>query len=142
LGLARVYVYAFHNIGEAMAETQQAQRLGFQGGPRESAQQADGYLYRAEWELSRARQVANTNKDEAEKWLQMSRADTESARKLYEPLVGFSNVSTNLEQVYRDRSQQAELEDTVLQDAPATAASAKRKTTKRSAKRTHWWQWW
>src|SRR6202012_3679128 len=98
LGLARVYVYAFHNIGEAMAETQQAQRLGFQGGPRESAQQADGYLYRAEWELGRARQAANTNKDEAEKWLQMSRADTESARKLYEPLVGFSNVSTNLEQ--------------------------------------------
>jgi serine/threonine protein kinase len=147
LALARVYVYAFHNIGEAMAETQQAQRLGFQGGPRESAQQADGYLYRAEWELGRARQVAKSNKDEAGKWLQMSRADTESARKLYEPLVGFSNVSTNLEQVYRDRSQQAELEDTVLQEEPADSApaktdTAKRKSTKRPAKRTHWWQWW
>jgi serine/threonine protein kinase len=141
LGLARVYVYAFHNIGEAMAETQQAQRLGFQGGPRESAQQADGYLYRAEWELGRARQAANASKDEAEKWLQMSRADTESARKLYEPLVGFSNVSTNLEQVYRDRSQQAELEETVLQEQPAATSPVKHKTTKRPAKRTHWWQW-
>ncbi|HEY1950556.1 MAG TPA: serine/threonine-protein kinase [Bryobacteraceae bacterium] len=141
LGLARVYVYAFHNIGEAMAETQQAQRLGFQGGPRESAQEADGYLYRAEWELGRARQAANTNKDEAEKWLQMSRADTESARKLYEPLVGFSNVSTNLEQVYRDRNQQAELEDMVLQEQPTAVAPVKHKTTKRPTKRTHWWQW-
>jgi serine/threonine protein kinase len=144
LGLARVYVYAFHNIGEAMAETQQAQRLGFQGGPRESAQQADGYLYRAEWELGRARQEAKSNKDEAGKWLQMSRADTESARQLYEPLVGFSNVSTNLEQVYKDRSQQAELEDTVLQEEPIDTAAppVKKKSTKRPAKRTHWWQLW
>ena len=91
--------------------------------------------------MGRARQAANTNKDEAEKWLQMSRADTESARKLYEPLVGFSNVSTNLEQVYRDRNQQAELEDTVLQEQPTAVAPVKHKTTKRPAKRTHWWQW-
>ena len=144
LGLARVYVYAFHNIGEAMAETQQAQRLGFQGGPRESAQQADGYLYRAEWELGRARQSVKTNKDEAGKWLQMSQADTESARKLYEPLVGFSNVSTNLEQVYKDRSQQAELEDAVLREdsSDTGAAPVKKKSSKRQVKKTHWWQLW
>ncbi|HMF74392.1 MAG TPA: serine/threonine-protein kinase [Bryobacteraceae bacterium] len=142
LGLARVYVYAFHNIGEAMAESQQAQRLGFQGGPRETAQQADGYLYRSEWELGRARQAAGKNLDEAGKWLQMSRADTENARKLYEPLVGFSNVSASLEQLYRDRSQQNDLEATIQQDSPAPPEPAKRKSVKRPAKRTHWWQLW
>ncbi len=105
LGLARLYVYAFRNIGEAMPEFQQAMNLGFQLGPREATQEADGYLYRSEWELGQARKVASNNKEEADKWLDMSKADSDRARSLYEPLVGYSNVSSNLEQIYQDRAE-------------------------------------
>jgi hypothetical protein len=101
LGLARLYIYAFHNVGEAMAEFQQAQRLGFPLGPREAAEQADGYLFRSEWELSRARRAASGDREQATRWLQMSRSDIESARKLYEPLLGFANVSASLEQAHQ-----------------------------------------
>jgi serine/threonine protein kinase len=121
LGLARLYVYAFRNIGEADAEFQQAEQLGFHLGPREQSQKADGYMYRSEFELARARRAAPKNRDEAEKWLQMSRDDIENARKLYEPLVGFANVSANLEQLYQDRSEQIKLEEASLQSQPSSS---------------------
>ena len=88
-----------------MPEFQQAEKLGYQLGPREAAQEADGYLYRSEWELAQARKAVAANKDEADKWLDMSKADSERARSLYEPLVGYSNVSINLEQTYKDRAE-------------------------------------
>jgi hypothetical protein len=40
----------------------------------------------------------------------MCDTDIENARKLYEPLVGFSNVSTNLEQLEQIKLEQASLE--------------------------------
>jgi hypothetical protein len=105
LGLARLYVYAFRNIGEAMPEFTQAINLGYKLGPRETTEEADGYLYRSEWELGQARKAAPNNKEEADKWLEMSKNDSERARTLYEPLVGYSNVSANLEQIYKDRAE-------------------------------------
>jgi len=110
LGLARLNVYAFHNIGEADAEFQQAEQLGYHLGPRELVQRADGYMFRSQYELAKARRAAPKNKDEAERWLQMCRDDIENARKLYEPLVGFSNVSTNLEQLDQIKLEQASIE--------------------------------
>jgi len=114
LGLARLYIYVSHNIGEADAEFQQAEQLGFHLGPRELTQKADGYMYRSQFELARARRAAPRNKDEAERWLQMCNDDIDNARKLYEPLVGFSNVSTSLEQL-----DQIKLEQTSLEAQPA-----------------------
>jgi serine/threonine protein kinase len=110
LGLAWLYVYTSHNIGEADAEFQQAEQLGFHLGPREHAQKADGYLFRSQYELAHARRAAAKNRDEAERWLQMCNDDIENARKLYEPLVGFSNVSTSLEQLEQIKLEQASLE--------------------------------
>ena len=106
LGLARLYVDSFRNIGEAMPEFQQAERLGYQLGPREATEEADGYFYRSEWALAHARKASANNHDEADKWLAMSKADSDRARGLYEPLVGYSNVSANLEQIYQDRAEQ------------------------------------
>ncbi len=106
LGLARLYVYSFRNIGEAMPEFQQAENLGYKLGPREATEEADGYLYRSEWELAHARKASATNQDAADKWLSMSKADAERARSLYEPLVGYSNVSANLEQIDQDKAEQ------------------------------------
>jgi hypothetical protein len=115
-----------------MAEFQQAQRLGFLLGPREAAEQADGYLYRSEWELSRARGAASSDKDEATRWLQMSRADIENARKLYEPLVGFANVSASLEQAHKYRVELNRLEaESVDPPVPKPAPHRKQKGSHR-----------
>lgn len=125
LGLARLYIYTFHNVGEAMAEFQQAQRLGFPLGPREAAEQADGYLFRSEWELSRARGVASRDRDEAARWLEMSRGDIENARKLYEPLLGFANVSASLETAHRYGVEVTRLE-AAADDPPVVKAPHRR----------------
>ncbi|MBV8071258.1 MAG: protein kinase [Acidobacteriaceae bacterium] len=117
LGLARVYVYALHNIGQAMAEFHEAQRLGYQSGPREAEEQADGFLFRAKWEFARARNSGD-DKAQAAKWLELARADTRRARLLYEPIAGFSNVSTSLERVYQDENEESKLETASL---PASA---------------------
>jgi eukaryotic-like serine/threonine-protein kinase len=110
LGLARVYIYGYHNIGQALAEFHQAEQLRFHLGPRETQEEADGYMFRAEWELGRAKLTQlNTPKDTA-KWLQLAHDDIQRARKLYEPIVGFSNVNENLEHIYQDQNEQAELE--------------------------------
>ena len=39
-----------------MAELHEAQRLGFEPGPRETEEEADGYRFRATAELDQARQ--------------------------------------------------------------------------------------
>jgi hypothetical protein len=67
-------------------------------------------MFRAQYELAQARRVAPRNKDAAERWLLDCGNDIENARKLYEPLVGFSNVSTNLEQLDQIKLDQASLE--------------------------------
>lgn len=110
LGLARIYVYQFHNIGRALAEFQQAAQLGYKLGPREMEQEADGYLFRAEAELARAKRTPPHAKQDRAKWLQLARDDIERANDLYEPIVGFSNVNTNLEQLHQDRDEQAKLQ--------------------------------
>jgi hypothetical protein len=117
LGLARLYVYSFRNIGEAMPEFQQAESLGYKLGPREATEEADGYLYRSEWELAHARKASATSQDAADKWLSMSKADAERARSLYEPLVGYSNVSANLEQIDQDRAEQDRIATVLSQGA-------------------------
>ncbi len=110
LGLARIYVYELHNMGRALAEFHQAEQLGDKLGPRETEQEADGYLFRAESELARAKRMPASDKRDRPKWLQMARDDMQRAADLYEPIIGFSNVSTNLEQLHQDRDEQAKLQ--------------------------------
>ena len=109
LGLARLYIYNFRNVGRAVAEFSDAERFGFKAGPREFEQQADGYLLRAEQELQQA-QKANETREEISKYLLLAQGDLERARNLYEPIAGFSNVSTSLNRLYRDRGRQQTLQ--------------------------------
>jgi len=113
LGLARIYVYSLKNIGKAMAELHEAQRLGFQPGPREIEQEADGYRFRAAAELSEARKFRATSKTLEERYLRLAERDFERARQLYEPIVGFSNVSLALRQVDDDDRTRRELNDSL-----------------------------
>ncbi len=137
LGLARVYIYAFHNIGQALAEFHQAEQLGYRPGPKESQQQADGYLFRAEWELSHAKHVAPNSRGETAKWLQLARTDIERARSLYEPIVGFSNVSANLDQVYQDSNEQSKLQTAYLR-LISTKPNVKPRFPKRNSNGKRW----
>lgn len=134
LGLARVYIYALHNIGQALAEFHEAQRLGYHPGPREAEEEADGFQFRARWELARAKQLVS-DKTQAAKWLQMAHTDTERARSLYEPIAGFSNVSASLERVYQDESEQAK-----LQTAAFETSSPKQKPSSLKRWIKHLWQ--
>ena len=111
LGLARIYVYSFKNVGRAMAELHAAQRLGFQPGPRELEQEADGYRFRATAELVEARKHAGKSRALQARFLRLAQRDFERARQLYEPIVGFSNVSLALRQVDDDDRTRQELDE-------------------------------
>jgi len=134
LGLARIYVYEFHNVGRAVAELHQANQLGYKLGPREIEQQADGYLFRAEFELGRAKRTPSSARQDRSKWLQLAHDDMERARNLYEPIAGYSNVSTNLEQLHQDRDEQAKLQMENVQLVTARPRPVKHYAS------THRWQ--
>ena len=111
LGLARIYVYAVKNIGKAVAELHEAAGLGFQAGPRELEEEADGYRFRAGAELAEARQAHGASRPTEERHLRLAQRDFERARQLYEPILGFSNVSLALRQVDDDDRARQELND-------------------------------
>jgi hypothetical protein len=110
VGMARVYVSCFHNIGQALGELHLAEQFGYKLGPREMEEEADGYLFRAEAELTKARHSTN----DRPKWLTMARDDMDRARELYVPIAGFANVSSALEQLDEDQQTQVQLETASL----------------------------
>jgi hypothetical protein len=116
LALARLYIYNFRNIGRALAEFSNAERLGFRSGPREFEQQGDGYLLRAEQEIQQAQGAGESRADSA-KYLSLAQGDLERARNLYEPIAGFSNITANLNRLYRDRAKLQALQEKFKQAA-------------------------
>ncbi len=124
LALARVYTYSYTNVGRALAELRQAERLGFRFGPREMEEQGDGYLLRAELELQGARKSGISLPDR-NNTLRLTRSDLERARNLYEPISGFSNVGVSLNRLEADQSQVEHL----TQPPPA---KSRRKPARRS----------
>jgi serine/threonine protein kinase/tetratricopeptide (TPR) repeat protein len=130
LGLARVHVYSIKNVGQALAEFHQAQRLGFQLGPREIEQQADGYRLRAGAELSDAKRYGAKSRALEERYLRLARRDFDRARQLYEPIQGFSNVTVALRQVDDDDRTRQQLEDSLTR----TIAKRQRRSSARSSR--------
>lgn len=118
LGLARIHVYAMKNVGNAIAELHEAQGLGFQLGPREMEEEADGYRFRAGQELSEARKYGKTSREMEARYLRMAQRDFDRARQLYEPIAGFSNVSVALRQVDDDDRAREQLDEFLKQPAP------------------------
>ena len=125
LGLARIYVYYAKNVGKAIAELHEAQRLGFQLGPRETEQEADGYRFRASVELSEAQKFRGASRAMEERYLRMAQRDFTRARELYEPILGFSNVNVALHQVDDEDLTRQQLDD-VLKKPPVKATKTKK----------------
>ena len=136
LGLARIDVYSLKNIGKAIAELQEAQALGFEPGPREIEEKADGYRFRATAELNQARRANEISKTEEARYLRLAQRDFDRARQLYEPIEGFSNVSVALRQVDDDdRARQG------MADALAKKPKPKSRSNQQpryATRRTHW----
>jgi serine/threonine protein kinase len=78
LGLARLYVYSYRNVGPALAELREAQRLGYRPGAREVQETADGYRLRAEWEMLRAKYTLP--KSAEKRWVAMAKSDVQRAQ--------------------------------------------------------------
>jgi len=133
LGLVRIYVYSLKNMGQAMAELREAEHLGFKPGPRELEQQADGYRFRATTELAEARKAHGSSSANEERYLRLAQRDFERARELYEPIIGFSNVSLELRQVDDDDRARQELNDALKKPPPV-------KHPRKPVRRTARWQ--
>jgi eukaryotic-like serine/threonine-protein kinase len=137
LGLARIYVYSLKNMGKAVAEIEEAEHLGFQLGPREREQEADGYRFRATTELAEARQQHGKSSTAEERYLRLARRDFELARELYEPIQGFSNVSLALRQVDDDDRARQKLTDALK---TASVKKAPVKKPRKIVRRATRWQ--
>jgi serine/threonine protein kinase len=111
LGLARIDVYALKNVGQAVAELHTAQRLGYALGPREMEMEADGYRVRATQEIGDARKAHGVSRDQETRLLQLAQRDFERARRLYEPILGFSKVDVALQQLDSDDRARQQLDD-------------------------------
>jgi hypothetical protein len=111
LGLARIYIYSLKNVGKAIAELHEAQRLGFQPGPREMEQEADGYRFRASAEFAEAKKYGDKSRTAAQRNLRLAQRDFERARQLYEPILGFSSVSVALREVDDNDHARQEMDD-------------------------------
>jgi eukaryotic-like serine/threonine-protein kinase len=135
LGLARIDVYSLKNIGKAMAELHEAQRLGFEPGPREMEEEADGYRFRATAELNQARKEG-ISKTEEERYLRLAQRDFDRARALYEPIEGFSNVSVALREVDDDDRERQGMADALsLKPKPR---SKSKQHSRYATRRAHW----
>ena len=137
LGLARVYVYSLKNMGRAVAEIGEAEHLGFQLGPREREEEADGYRFRATMELTQARRAHGKSSAAEERYLRLAHRDFELARELYEPIQGFSNVSLALRQVDDDDRARQELNDALKTDS-VKKTTAKKPRNKFVRRMTPW----
>ncbi len=131
VGLARIYVYTLRNVGKAVAELHEAAELSFQAGPRELEEEADGYRFRAGAELAEARRAHGTSRPIEERYLRLAQRDFDRARQLYEPILGFSNVSLALRQVDDDDRARQELNDRLNKPAPVKRP---RKFTRRATR--------
>jgi hypothetical protein len=125
LGLARIYIYYLKNVGKAIAELHEAERLGFQPGPRETEQEADGYRFRANAELNEAQKYRTQSRALEERYLRLAQRDFARARALYEPILGFSNVNVALHQV-EDQDLTRQQLDEVLKKLPAKPTKTKK----------------
>ena len=86
LGLARIYVYSFPSLDNALAEFQNAERLGYRLGPREIEQQADAYRLRGADELRDGDTGA-------------ARLHFDAARALYRTILGYHLADYHLRQI-------------------------------------------
>ena len=97
LGLAALYFSSFHDLAHGEAAIRQANHLGYPTGKRETAELADGYLYRAQRAIALGDQASSLV--QATHYYQMATPDLTRARRLYESILPWDDAAANLKQV-------------------------------------------
>jgi serine/threonine protein kinase len=138
LGLAWLYTYAFRNAGRAKSELTEAERRGFRAGPREWKQEADAYVFRAEWELRQAQIEIAGAKTTEQRWLRQASNDLDRAVAIYEPIAGYANVNDALDQLYHDRNSADQLRAQL--DPPEAKPKPRRPARRKIAPNSVTWQ--
>ena len=105
LALARIDIYGFHNLAAGLAEFRLAEKFGYRLGARERRQQADGYLFQAEWALARAKYMPFATRQDIAQWLQMAQMNLRRAGDTYKPAAD-SPRARALTQTYQERNQE------------------------------------
>jgi hypothetical protein len=103
LGLARVFIYGLDDIDRAADALQQAQKLGYATGDRETAQLADGYRARGDSLWRTARRLADLPQET--EYLQRASDAFKQAHDLYARIPGFPGVAGNLRSTARAMEQ-------------------------------------
>jgi predicted Ser/Thr protein kinase len=103
LGLARTFIYGLEDVDRGADALQQAQRLGYTAGDRETAQLADGYRVRAE-ALSRTARTLSGMAQEEEYFTRSAEAFRQAVE-LYSKVLSFAGVPRNLRQAQRELKQ-------------------------------------
>jgi hypothetical protein len=101
LGLARLYIYSFHDLEHGEEAIREAERRGHDIGKRETAQLADGYLYQAERAIDLGHRA--TNASDAERHYAFAGKSLDHARELYESILPWAGAAASLKKV--DESQ-------------------------------------
>ena len=96
LGLARLYIYSLHDVDAGESALKESEKRGHDIGKRETSEIADGYRYRADQEV---RLGDRSNPDDAERYYDMARNDIAHSRQLYESLMPWPNVASNLKKL-------------------------------------------
>jgi serine/threonine protein kinase len=97
LGLAALYFSSFHDLTHGEAAVRQANHLGYSTGKRETAELADGYLYRAQRTMALGDQASSIA--QATHYYRMAAPDLARARRLYESILPWDGAAANLKQV-------------------------------------------
>ena len=97
LGLAALYFSSFHDLKHGEAAIRQANHFGYATGKRETAELADGYLYRAQRTIALGDQASSTA--QATHYYRMAAPDLARARRLYESILPWDGAAESLKQV-------------------------------------------
>jgi serine/threonine protein kinase len=99
LGLARTFIYGIDDLDRAAEALNEAKRLGFTSGERESAQLADGYSARAATLAQTARELVDLPLES--EYLRRAVAAHREALALYERISSYPGAARNIRRVRR-----------------------------------------
>jgi eukaryotic-like serine/threonine-protein kinase len=103
LGLMRTFIYGLEDVDRGADALQQAQRLGYTAGDRETVQLADGYLARGDTFAQTARSLAGMPQEQ--EYLTRAADAYRQAIDRYSKAVGFGDVPRSLRHAQRGLAQ-------------------------------------
>lgn len=105
LGLARLYLYSFHDLEHGEAAIREAERRGHDIGKRETAELADAYRYQGERAIDLGDRA--TPGSDAERYYQLAGRSLDHARELYESILPWAGATASLKRVNESQARLA-----------------------------------